>query len=643
MKAGRVVLAVGVVVAAFAISGRGQDVRAFSLSSVSGALLGGFDWTHEKWSFGPAAAIDSRRRLFQAGLQLNLQGSVYHPELLTFRLDFNLVGLNSKRQMFADSSVNNSLNNTYDGSVTLFGKKPLSLDLYALRYFATTDRAFLERYFVTTESAGARLVSRWTILPFQLDVYRSRMRSESEIFRERQEKSDNIDFRAILVQGEKSNSSLSAQWKDYEESVYHVRFRSLDMLADYSQSYGKNNRNRVNYLVTFNQMRGDYALERWQFRIGENLYLSSNFSTGGTYSYTIDSSFGRSYQRLFITRSLDYQLFESLTASIQAGGRWESSSFQKIRGWSVQWSLGYQKTIPSGSIQLNYAGRAENNRYASQGGSLQASDFYNFGPGDVIFLSLPSINVKSILVANPELSAVYLEGADYRVDVIGGQVALTRLPGGALPSGARVLIQFEYLSYPDFRLDSRFNQFQARLTFLKYLQVFYQGGASTRSVVSDYVIPPFENYTRRSYGAGITSSLIKAEYSLERYRSSLAEYDSRYVQASAGGRVFGTLVLSVQYNLRWLQYIPDVFSSRFESYSLESSLSVAENLTATGVYRVIRYSTRLYSREGESLGVKVQWNFRKVALGLFYEHILQGFDNERRLRDYFFLSLRRAF
>jgi hypothetical protein len=66
-------------------------------------------------------------------------------------------------------------------------------------------------------------------------------------------------------------------------------------------------------------------------------------------------------------------------------------------------------------------------------------------------------------------------------------------------------------------------------------------------------------------------------------------------------------------------------------------------LDARAVYRKIRYETSDYFRDRESLMFKIRWQFRKIILEAFYEHVFDGYQQDRRLHDFFSLAVRRGF
>lgn len=620
-----------------------QEARLFRLSEISGSLIFLSQLTDEELYSSDVLSRESHRRLLQGGIQMNTRGSIYHPNFLSFSADVNLIGLSSKREFFSDSSLNNSLNNTYDFQISFLSKKPVSLELYTRRNFSSADRDFLERYFQTFQSSGLRILSKTNILPFTLHLYKTDLLSESEVFRERQEKTDNIDFKTTFLEKEKTKSDMTIRWKDYKEAVYTIDYRSLDGMVNLLHSYGQKNRNRLSYFMTFHKMTGDFDIQRFQFRTSSLHYLDSPLYLDNAYTFILDKSFGRSFKRNRVQSSINHQLYQSLNSSIELGGRQERSSLQDIFGFYSHVSLNYRKSIPTGRIQVFLANRFESTKFSSRDGLVQASELHNFSVSDTIVMTQPGITMDLFQVTSPDLSQLYLEGIDYLVERINFSTSLIRLPGGSIPSGAEVMVHFMYLSFPDFRLKTHFYTVNMRLIFLKYLDVFYIRKSNQNAIRSDYLIPPYESYVQDLLGVRFDARILNLEYFYEWRDSTLADYVSSNIRASAALRLSRTINFSGNMIIRRLDYQPRIFFSRYNAYSFEGSYLPHKNLTLKLIYRDIRYATDLYQRKRKSSFFKLQWTIRKVIVIFFYEYIFNRHEGTKRFHDFISIMIRRTF
>jgi hypothetical protein len=613
------------------------------LSDLSGALTFRFQVVDEEETAGDSLNRDANRRFLEGGLQINTKGSIYHPNLLIFNANVNLVAHRSKDQLFSDPSINNALNNTYNIRLFFLQKKKVNLDLYTISNYSTADRAFLERYFTTYKSTGLTLRTRSKWLPLELDLFTSRMKSESLTYSERNEKTNNINFRVDILKRPRTSSILTVKGKDYDESIFNVQYQSWEAVTNFIHHYGVKDMNTVTSLATYHRMTGYYDLETYDLRVNWTHYLKRNLFLNSIYSLNGDNSFNRSFKRHEGSVGLNHQLFESLTTQLEVGGRFEDSKSRENQAYHGQITFNYIKRIPTGSIQLIYYNRAERSDYVSREDVVNTSEQYDFSLTDSIILTFPGINVDSIRITSDDLSHVYIAGVDYQIDRVGNIITISRLPGGAIPAGQNVLVHYQLLAYPDYLLKTHNYQIHTRLNLLKHFYFFYIKSANHQEIESDYLIPPYEEYDKQVMGAKMVSRFVNLNYTYENYDSSLSDYISHNFRLSGHIKLFHKLRLAANVNINRLTYQPETFYSRFNSYSAECTYNITHTITADALYRKIQYNTPQYDRNRESILFKFQWDFRKIILNVFYERILTTAQVTERGHDFFSIMLRRVF
>lgn len=615
----------------------------FKLSDISGSFNLLYQVIDEEESSLGTVYRDSNRQYLEGGIHLISAGSIYHPNLLSFNLDLNIAGHRSKNTLFSDAAVNNDINNTYDLRLLFLKKKKINLELYSKRNFSSHDRVFWERYFTTIKSSGIRLYSRLKHLPFELEIYNLHMKSESLSYLERNEKSDNIELRMPLLKSSWGRLFFFLRNKNYSESVFNIHYKSLDMTGSFNYRYGNRDRNILSSMASYNRIKGNYDFEVFNFRTGNLHYLRSNLFLNTTYKLTVDNSFRRSYKRHDLYGELNHRLFESLNSEVLLGGRREDSQYQKVRAVRNQVTFYYKKRIPTGRILFRYSNLNEWARYSSEEPEAGAGDLLEFSYTDVVIVTQPGINRESIRVTDPEFTYVYVEGIDYQLDIFNNVITITRLPGGAIPRGGKILVYYEYLTYPDFRLKLHSYQIDCRLVFLKYFQLIYGKRAVSNIITSIYLVPPYENYDRDIYGAQFNSRFLNVDYTFERHDSNLSTYKSTNFRISGHLRLFRRFLLRANLTKSHIDFETVDFFSKFDAYSIESDYNMSINSAASIIYRKIAYETPIYTRDRESILVKFRWTFRRIILDIYYERILGLTDTYERGRNFFSLILRRTF
>jgi hypothetical protein len=639
-------ITLGMLLIIFVLAAPAQEPRLFRLEDFGGAFVFFYEYTGEMESYAGEVDRDISRTYLEGGIQLDTEGSVYHPNFLSFQAKANILANRTKSQFFSDSSINNDINNTYDIRLHFLKKKTLNLQLYAIRHYFSFDRAFYERYFSSLSSVGLTLNSQARRFPFTLNAYINGMKSESLTYPERDEQSKNVDFKVNLLDVKKTNSKLTFKFKDYSESVYDIDFQSMDLMANFQHFYNtKGSGGSDSFLSVLNvrRMRGDSDFSSLGFFNTARYHFRKNLYARGEYKLVKDEAFNRSSTQHNITGYLNHKLFESLDTMLMAGGRFERSTRRDADVFRYGVTFNYRKKIPTGVFRLTYVNRQENGQYRSRGSSDNTSYRMDFSASDTIVITRIGIDVDTIVVTDPNYAHIYVRGVDYHVTSMQNIVTITRLPGGAILPGASVLVHFEFLTAPDYNLKLNMYRLDVNLQVLKRFHFFYRKAINDPVTISDYTVVPFEDYNKTTFGGKFLTRFLRAEYYRETYDSSRSNYVSNNYRVAGNLSIGRFLRLSADVAINRLNYQPEVFFSHLDAYTGECSLFLSPRLTFRGMYRKIDYSIPGLSRERESIIVRANWAFRRIIVELFYERIFSGSLLMERERDYFTLMIRRTF
>ncbi|MCJ7682314.1 MAG: hypothetical protein MUP70_16425, partial [Candidatus Aminicenantes bacterium] len=467
--------------------------------------------------------------------------------------------------------------------------------------------------------------------------------SETDVFKEREEKFKNLDFKMTFAKTPGLLSDIRVKWKDYIEKVYDNQYKTMEILSSHMYFYGKDRKNRLSFRAAYNRMYSGLDVERIQAVTNFLQHINGSLYMNGIYAIVLNKSYGLSHFIQTLDSSLNHQLFLSLNSSAQVGGRIEKSDNQDIYGIRGQLSVNYNKKIPTGSLRFNFTNSLDFSSYSSKLSVVNRQELLRFSAAGTIILPWSGINKDSIQVTSPDLGQVYIQDYDYQVDVIKDTIIISRLPEGTIPWEGEILIHFQNTTIPDFRMNTHFSHLNIRLLLLKYFYVQYNRRENNHFIKSDFIVSPFENYTRITQGVGLLSPLLKLDYSLEDHRSNFIDYESKNLNGSLSLRLLRLLRMTAFLNQRKLKYIREIYFSDYNAYGIEGTLNLTRNISASTVFRSIEFETNLYSRHRDSIVIKGQWAFRQISINVLYEHILVGYQNTERLRNYFSIMIRRRF
>ncbi|MEN8222265.1 MAG: hypothetical protein ABFR36_03310 [Acidobacteriota bacterium] len=625
------------------VNGTDDGPDFFNLSSFNGALVFQYQRTHEEDYLSDVLSRDFSRNYLEGGLELNFVGSVYHPNLLTFNVDLNLIANRSENVYFSDELLNNSLNNTFNINFSFLKRKMNNLQIYAQKNFGSADRRFSERFFLSSTRYGLKLTSSNKTIPIRVDVFRNTMLSESLSYLERNEKTDNIDLKADLSKITGARSMLRLKGQEYSESIYNVNYRSFYVLSDYINAYGNGNRNSVSGIFSLRKMSGDLEQEVFRININHRQYLRDNLYLFNYYRFIIDNTYKNFTDQHLFRFSLNHRLFNSLDSRISTGLRLENLEFQKLKAFNVKPEFNYRKKIQGGGINILYSNKLEKGNYSSESPVSYKSGSYSFSFSNSLILSTPGIDPESIRITDSGLSILYMEGIDYNVEIFNSSISIIRIPGGSIPRNGRIRISYDFLSFPDFEFTRSVENFNLNLNMFKYFHFFFRYDRNSSDIVSEYIVTPYINYLKKTYGLKFASKFIDGEYSFEDYNSDISGYKSYNLRISLGFDFKSWLRINGNISRNRLDYDSGEYFMYFDSYYASLILKPSSRIYLNIIYRDLRYETYNYFRNRQSLISKLQWNFRKISLDLFYEHILNEYGDISKDRNYFALRLRRMF
>jgi hypothetical protein len=640
------IIAAGTLFVFFILAASAQEPKLFQMEDLSGALVLLYERTHESESYKGDVLRDITRNYLEGGIQLDTTGSIYHPNFLSFEVDVNILAHRTKSILFSDTSINNDVNNTYDIRLTFLKKKKLNFRVYAIRNYFSFDRAFYERYFTVFKNFGAGVNSKTKLFPFSLDFYVNRTKSESLYFPERDERSKNLDFKMDLLNVKKTNSRLTFKLRDYSEVVYDIDFQSMNLMANvqhYFNSKRSGGSDALLSVLNFRRLSGDSDFSAFNLYNTARYHLKRNLDIRGEYRLIKDESFNRSTSRHDISTQLHHKLYESLDTILMVGARFEDSNYQEINGLRYGINLNYRKKIPLGVFRMAYANRRENADYRSKGAVDNTSYLLDFSFADTVVITMVGIDVDSIVVTDSDYMYIYVPGVDYHVTVLDNVVTITRLPGGAIPPETAVLVHFEFMSAPNFKLKLNTSRLEAQLQLLKRFHFYYRRGSNNPVTVSDYTVFPFEDYKKTVIGGKFNSNFLRAEYYREKYDSSRSNYISHNYRLAVNIQLSRFFRLSGDVVVNRLNYNPEVFFSHLDAYTAECSVFPSSRLILKGIYRKFNYSIPGIVREQESVIAKLHWTIRRIIVEFFYERIFSGALYTERSRDYLSLIIRRTF
>lgn len=432
---------------------------------------------------------------------LTLEGSVYHPNLVEFstytevgyqyhdKLDTALEGSESG----SEGEENNVLQD-YRVILDVLREKPYAVNLLAQRQLNERDDDFFTRSEVDTERyqlSTGYVPGRATDTrdgtpggPFSFTVSASRLEETiDDITRPSDDREDVLEFQGFRERGLRDHTRLKYQWTDFKfterELATDEGVRHLASVTD-NRVFGADESVLLASSARYeNQDRND--VDSSSIDLAESATLVHSDTLESKYLYTFrDRDVGSSSTlRHEGIASLRHQLFDSLTSTLEAEGRWEEDespgSLLEAGRYGGGFGEQYTKKLPHESrISLDAGLRLlEHDRDAVGGSRTVIDERHILRNDEITLLDEPDVERSSIRVTDGSGRTTRTEGLDYEILPRGRFTQIRRLPGGFIPDGGAVLVDYRAGAQDSDDYTSTEQRYGARLSLVRGLLDLY--------------------------------------------------------------------------------------------------------------------------------------------------------------------------
>lgn len=631
--------------------------------------------THDRVFVGPA-------------LGLNADGSIYHPNLLTYYLNSD-GAFGWSRDSFSSPGSSSSRDEfdylgRFAGSVDFLQNKPFHATAFMNYDHTFRDNDFFNRVTVDSWRYGARSSLRLRNWDFTLD-YSHRDETSSNPYpvtgvvtvtnvvggtnvvtvktNQHTEtlaiisRDDTITF-AAHNERFSGGTVLNYTWDRYTRADAGRLGEGNDqsVSAGDSERWGANDKYKLN--TTASYLHRDSSVDTSDEVIG-NLSFNAQHRPRLTSFYDLNYDYFKegdfNSQTYAGEASLQHQLYDSLTSTLMLRGSDFDSSDPTTSTSTLRYGGGlsevYNKRLSdtsrlrlSNSILIDHTDQhvdsenaisIKNERHTfSEGGGLP----------DAFFLNLPNVIASSIVVTDDHDSQpAYIENFDYRVIQNGSRTLIERLsPFSQIPPNAVVLVDYDAIPTPSGNYETVTEGFEVRLEFWQgLLGVYGRVNLSLNNAPSELRIQNVHAYT---VGSDLTWRWLRAGAEFNIYNSTLSDYESARLFQTLTFRPDAESTFGLEFTEAWIDYT--------SAHRQEQDFQVI-----TRYHRALTHHLAVDADAGVSLrrgagfdqtlavirpSLKYVVGRMSIDTGYNYQYEL-FLNNEERQKHMFFFRLKRTF
>ena len=578
----------------------------------------------------------SKESIFEENVQLETDGSVYHPNFLEFTLaglfglqqhDFEETFGERKRTSGDDGDVIE-----YDFEGHFLKKKPYPGMVYAREYRSIEPRPFLSSLETTTTNYGFvwQYVDPKTPTSLQFnhtDVLLEPIDQHDELSHQTNEE---LRFETAYKFSEHNVLSFIYDRQSVKEEPFILDYDSDEGTLAHRLDFGDRNQHRLDSELNMFNQSGTFDIERTRFR--EVLRLSHNESWRSWYQFEfLDRTQGFQAgvppigeQSTYLTGTVEHKLYESLVSQFFAYVQEQDyDSGLNISRLGMAPNLDYRKKNPWGVLRANYIFRAQTEEREGSGQNLEVVDERaTFRDPEPVVLANTNVQLGSIQITAEDRLTLYRSSEDYRVRNVGDRVEIERVPTGRILDGQTVLIDYIWLLAGDYTLDTVAHNLAVRQDFKFGLSPYYRLRDQDQDVTPQSatgVVP--EDITANIYGVEYQKGPLRLIAEYEDHDSTIVPYEAVRLSSElthkfdSGG--------TARFKARWTDMQRSAPQNRdTEFFTIEGRYrqTLAKTLTVEGA---VLYRTEEDTLSGDDEGVDVdltlEWWYRQTEVRVTYE------------------------
>ena len=602
---------------------------------------------------------------------LALNGSIYHPNLISFTLK-GQVGYDAekiKSNIYTNQAASSTVQN-YDAQMRILGEKPYAVSLSAGESTFVQEYDFFNTVHGETTRYGGSAGYTAGQVPFTVVANHLDTTAESvsapldtsldTVAFNAHNRRDNTNFTELVYTYNKYTTEnigqSGAEVTDNNIQLHdredwgHDKPAVLDSRLYFDQnniSSGIFAPNSTSNLVTTAAQSMDYINLQEHFDLQltpalHNFYdLSMDYTGSSGYnSYDYQGAVG-----------LEHQLFRSLTSRVNIHGSGAHADDNSVQSGSTTYGAGlsenYSKQLGAwGQLNLGFQGTLDHQDNQQPGSSTELPVFqerHSLSDNTITFLNLSQVDNTTIQVTDQTGLIIYREGLDYVVIPQGVRTEIQRVVGGLIPNGATVLVTYSAATPPSASGEILNDSYYARLDFFQGLLELY---GRINQVKNYGGLQQEELYTPDSLdevaGAAAKWWNFSASAEYEIYESTLTPYHSTRLTQSYSQQLgmWGRCGLSA--GETWTSY------SATEQYMKTYQFIANYGIQLTSGLSCSIAGGRFSERGNQDLDMttmrgEVNWRIGELSVRLSYELEGQTVPGEQQDRQRIMLNVRRLF
>lgn len=586
----------------------------------------------------------------QLSLGLDFRGSVYHPNLLEFRLAPKLGAVQRHSVRSGPAPALDSIRTLqeYTAEFTLLKQKPYATRAYAERGILYRDLDFFNRARVDSGSWGVSSGYNAGRVPVTVSYSNQTQDIDDGLTRHLHDRDENVALDATHTRGDIGQTKLTYQLNRFsraEEGAYRLSGNIHNLSVTDMESWGHELPRTAQTALLYSRLTDNLRSE-------ENLNLSESVSLQHRHQFR--SSYRLAgHRRQAATDSssseagitVAHQLFESLASQLSVDADQQSThaptSALSVRRVGTELAESYTKRLGRwGRLQAGFSiGSARENREASGQLIVVSDESHTLRDGTSSLLRQP--NVIQVQFVTDGRGRFYTPQMDYTLVTVGRQMEIRRVAGGLIAEGTTVYVSYTAEAPRSGGYTTLSRAAHIRLELFDQTLAFYGRLNRVDNSGADFLV--LQDIDDRVLGLEVKRGGLTLGAERETFFSTFASYRSSRLNESFTLDRGEVGMFTLDLTQTWIR-LPDLARERrYQSYILRYRARPFPflNCTVEGGYRRERGTDidQLLATGRSS----VAFDYGKLTFNAGYEYERESYLRDRHIKHFIFFYAKRRF
>lgn len=631
---------------------RGNGWGGFHLININGNVFLGGDYRYQINTLKSGYREELESGNFTGEINLNTISYLFHPNFLL--IDFGVgyaPGTRSDNFLVAPDRTDTRTSERINLGITLFNTRPISLDTYANYRHGFVNRELTSDVESYQYNIGASLSFKNDILPLNLNYLHDRWEQE-EIQTKRiwDTRRDIISGQIIKDFSNWNKNELVVSYNDYYRKYAHnTAIKNIISKLKLMNKFLFNGdmQNQYNSIIWFNNQSGDEPFDRLQ--INQELFLKTLtiFDIRGRYQYSKFDNYVVESKQHNVGGEVSHQLFRSLKTFVNYEYNDMNQTFFSEQIQRANIGLNYRKEIPTGTLRLDYTYRYQKNDRISEPSNLKViNEEHLLIDDEITLLDNPRVILSSIVVTDETGTIIYDENLDYLLIPRGEYTELDRIPGGQIPDGGLVYVDYESEFRADYKFTANGNSFSVGLSILQNLFDFYftYNDFDYSNIQGEGIfLTTLKFFNQKLFGAKTRVSFVTVGFEYDDYKSNITPYRSLRYYLDMSDIFFQRLLVSL--SLSYRDYL--LVGIKEKQIYKDGTGRISYSFSSKTKFKFVAYTRLQNGRQIDldlySFRTEFETMLRDITIVLGFENFYRNYISEQVNYNNIYLRIGRRF